>query len=130
MRAMTRLTLALVLIAGASACDAVGQGPRSGAREATEAESDRRTNPAEQTSPAGRNNPDPQARSATARSRTTGPAKRARHAAQPGVPVSLERIKQEPELGQVRWRRDYDAARAEARERGRPLFVLFQEVPG
>lgn len=39
-------------------------------------------------------------------------------------------LEQERELGQVRWRRDYDVARAEAKRRSRPLFVLFDEVPG
>src|SRR5258706_973783 len=34
------------------------------------------------------------------------------------------------ELGKVRWHRDFDAATAESRASGRPLFVLFQEVPG
>ena len=44
--------------------------------------------------------------------------------------VSWSPIEQEQELGQVRWRRDYDVARAEAKRRSRPLFVLFDEVPG
>ncbi len=35
-----------------------------------------------------------------------------------------------PELGLVRWRRGYDAARREAIKQGKPLFVLFDEVPG
>jgi len=35
-----------------------------------------------------------------------------------------------PELGTVRWLRDFDAAAARARERGLPLLVLFTEVPG
>ncbi len=34
------------------------------------------------------------------------------------------------ELGAVRWERDFDAAAARARQEGKPLFVLFQEVPG
>ncbi len=34
------------------------------------------------------------------------------------------------ELGQVRWERDLDAAVARSAGEGRPLFVLFQEVPG
>jgi hypothetical protein len=37
---------------------------------------------------------------------------------------------QPPELGAVSWRRGYDAARDEARKRGVPLLVLFDEVPG
>ena len=35
-----------------------------------------------------------------------------------------------PELGRVRWGRDLDAALARCREDGRPVFLLFQEVPG
>jgi hypothetical protein len=34
------------------------------------------------------------------------------------------------ELGWVHWQRDFEAASAEARASGKPLFVLFQEVPG
>lgn len=34
------------------------------------------------------------------------------------------------ELGAVDWGRDYDAAAELAAERGRPMFLLFQEVPG
>jgi hypothetical protein len=43
------------------------------------------------------------------------------------VPASAE---PPPELGRVAWQRDYAAARAEARRSGRPLLVLFDEVPG
>lgn len=39
-------------------------------------------------------------------------------------------VEQEVELGQVRWLRDYAAARAQARREGKPLAVLFDEVPG
>jgi len=35
-----------------------------------------------------------------------------------------------PELGLVRFGRGYDAAAARARESGKPMFVLFDEVPG
>jgi hypothetical protein len=35
-----------------------------------------------------------------------------------------------PELGIVRWSRGYDAAAARARAQGKPLLVLFDEVPG
>lgn len=38
--------------------------------------------------------------------------------------------KNPPELGIVSWRRGYDAARAEAKRSGKPLLVLFDEVPG
>jgi len=34
------------------------------------------------------------------------------------------------ELGDVRWWRDEAAARLEAKATGKPLLVLFQEVPG
>ncbi len=34
------------------------------------------------------------------------------------------------ELGAVRWLRDFDGALAQAAADGRPLFLLFQEIPG
>ena len=34
------------------------------------------------------------------------------------------------ELGTVTWEREPDAAFARARASGRPVFLLFQEVPG
>jgi hypothetical protein len=34
------------------------------------------------------------------------------------------------ELGRVAWRRDHDAAFAAAKESGKPVLLLFQEVPG
>jgi hypothetical protein len=34
------------------------------------------------------------------------------------------------ELGAIRWSRDFDAAQARAKKEGKPLLVLFQEVPG
>lgn len=34
------------------------------------------------------------------------------------------------EFGRVRWEREFDAAATRARDSGKPLFVLFQEVPG
>ena len=34
------------------------------------------------------------------------------------------------ELGQVSWLRDWDTAAARSRVDGRPLLVLFQEIPG
>jgi hypothetical protein len=37
---------------------------------------------------------------------------------------------QPPELGLVKWSRGYDAAAARARAEGKPLLVLFDEVPG
>ncbi|MFO0594981.1 MAG: thioredoxin family protein [Myxococcaceae bacterium] len=35
-----------------------------------------------------------------------------------------------PELGKVTWLRDFEQATARARETGKPLLVLFDEVPG
>ena len=35
-----------------------------------------------------------------------------------------------PELGMVHWSRDLDASLARARKSGKPVLVLFQEVPG
>ena len=34
------------------------------------------------------------------------------------------------ELGTVQWGRDLDAAKKQSAETGKPIFVLFQEVPG
>lgn len=34
------------------------------------------------------------------------------------------------EWGTVAWLRDFGAAEAAARESGKPIFLLFQEVPG
>ena len=34
------------------------------------------------------------------------------------------------EVGTVKWGRDLDAALASSKESGKPVFVLFQEVPG
>ena len=35
-----------------------------------------------------------------------------------------------PELGTVKWERDLDAGLAAAKTSGKPVFLLFQEVPG
>ncbi len=40
------------------------------------------------------------------------------------------RVEQPVELGQVKWRRDFDAGLAEAKRTGKPALLLFQEVPG
>jgi hypothetical protein len=40
------------------------------------------------------------------------------------------RVEQPVELGQVRWRRDFEAGLAEAKRTGKPALLLFQEVPG
>ena len=37
---------------------------------------------------------------------------------------------QAAELGLVRWGRDHDAAFAAARADGKPVLLLFQEIPG
>ena len=37
---------------------------------------------------------------------------------------------QAEELGNVKWGRDLDAARAKSAETGKPILLLFQEVPG
>ena len=34
------------------------------------------------------------------------------------------------ELGKVEWERNYDKGIAAAKESGKPVFLLFQEVPG
>jgi len=34
------------------------------------------------------------------------------------------------EVGEVDWGRDYEAALAKAKESGKPVLILFQEVPG
>lgn len=50
---------------------------------------------------------------------------------QPASDLELRgRLDQPVELGQVKWERDWDAAVARSRETGRPLLVLFDEVPG
>jgi len=35
-----------------------------------------------------------------------------------------------PELGTVKWERDLDTGLAAAKKSGKPVFLLFQEVPG
>jgi len=42
----------------------------------------------------------------------------------------LDEGDQRVELGHVNWHKDFDKARALARQKERPLFVLFTEVPG
>ena len=41
-----------------------------------------------------------------------------------------ETIKNPIEVGDVRWGRDFDAASANSAKTGKPLLVLFQEIPG
>lgn len=40
------------------------------------------------------------------------------------------RVDQPVELGQVRWRRDFEKGLAEAKRSDKPALLLFQEVPG
>ena len=48
------------------------------------------------------------------------------------VPTAMaQQPPQQPkELGAVAWMRDFDQAQAAAAKQGRPMLVLFQEVPG
>ncbi len=39
-------------------------------------------------------------------------------------------VNREPELGMVHWQRDFDAGLATAQQTGKPVFLLFQEIPG
>jgi len=49
----------------------------------------------------------------------------------PIAPLTLFTTTDDPvELGRVRWGRDHDAAFARANEAERPVFLLFQEIPG
>lgn len=53
-------------------------------------------------------------------------------AAAAGDPISFARQQtgQPEELGQVHWLRDLDAGRLESKKSGKPILILFQEVPG
>ena len=43
----------------------------------------------------------------------------------------MEAQKKNPiELGQVNWLRDFDSAIKQAKNQDKPIFILFQEVPG
>lgn len=44
--------------------------------------------------------------------------------------ISSNFIAQTTELGTVKWMRDYDKAIEKANALGKPIFILFQEVPG
>ncbi|MBL7807192.1 MAG: thioredoxin family protein [Saprospiraceae bacterium] len=48
----------------------------------------------------------------------------------PTVPVVPENTSNPEELGKVHWLRDLEAGRAEAQKSGKPILILFQEVPG
>lgn len=43
---------------------------------------------------------------------------------------SAEAIKNPIEVGNVHWGRDFDAALKKSANTGKPVLVLFQEVPG
>ena len=45
-------------------------------------------------------------------------------------PLSPAVQNQAEELGRVNWGRDLDAAKAKSAESGKPILVLFQEIPG
>lgn len=47
-----------------------------------------------------------------------------------GTPASVVRADSPKELGRVAWDRDFGRAVEKSRKDGRPLLVLFQEVPG
>ena len=48
-----------------------------------------------------------------------------------GLVIAKEREKgQAVEVGDVGWGRDLEAALVETAESGKPILVLFQEVPG
>ena len=42
----------------------------------------------------------------------------------------IEAPKQPAELGRVNWQRDYAAGLAQAKRDGKPMLLLFDEVPG
>jgi hypothetical protein len=46
------------------------------------------------------------------------------------VPLAASHDDPPVELGRVRWRTEHDAAFEDARRSGRPVVLLFQEVPG
>ena len=44
--------------------------------------------------------------------------------------ISLPLAAAPVELGTVKWSRNYDAALKTVEDSGKPMFLLFQEVPG
>lgn len=48
----------------------------------------------------------------------------------PQLQSVADRVEQPVELGQVRWRRDFEAGLKEAKKVDKPVLLLFQEVPG
>jgi len=51
-------------------------------------------------------------------------------ATQVAVLADDDEAEQAVELGAVDWLRDYDTAAQQAADQGKPIFLLFQEVPG
>lgn len=47
-----------------------------------------------------------------------------------GFTIKDKPVKQAKELGEVNWLRDYDLALEKSNAEGKPVFILFQEVPG
>ncbi len=45
-------------------------------------------------------------------------------------PTAKKDLTKRVEVGKVKWGRDLDAALAKSKKTGRPIFILFQEVPG
>ncbi|MFT5301079.1 MAG: hypothetical protein ACI87E_001070 [Mariniblastus sp.] len=43
---------------------------------------------------------------------------------------ALGRLQEIEETGSVQWISDWDAAKVQAAKTGRPMLVLFQEIPG
>ncbi len=43
--------------------------------------------------------------------------------------TSAKKLKQ-PEIGSVKWKRDFENALAQSKKSGKPIFAFFQEVPG
>jgi hypothetical protein len=52
------------------------------------------------------------------------------HASVAREPAQIAFADRAAELGEVRWRRDFDRVLAEAKTIGKPIMLLFQEVPG
>ncbi|MFK7927769.1 MAG: thioredoxin family (seleno)protein, partial [Myxococcota bacterium] len=48
----------------------------------------------------------------------------------PITAVRTDPVAQPHELGQIAWIRDLEAGKAEAKSTGKPLLLLFTEVPG
>ena len=44
--------------------------------------------------------------------------------------IMADKSSRQPELGTVKWGRDMNAALKASKSSGKPVFALFQEVPG